>query len=64
MTKEQFEAALAENGASIASEPRIEIDGDYKYECFDNADGVEIGFIAWRGGEPNYVLHPIGGIEA
>jgi hypothetical protein len=59
MTKEQFETALASEGASIASEPRVEIDGDHKYECFDNNDGVEIGFIVWFKGEPKYIIHPI-----
>ncbi|WP_315833874.1 hypothetical protein [Bradyrhizobium prioriisuperbiae] len=50
-----FHAALAAAGIS-SQQPRIETDGDYKYECFDDAEGAEIAFISWHAGEPTYVV--------
>jgi hypothetical protein len=53
-TKRQFEAALARVSLSTRVEPRIELDGDCKYECFDDVDGNEVAFIAWQHGKATY----------
>jgi hypothetical protein len=53
-TKRQFEAALARVSLSTRAEPRIELDGDCKYECFDDVDGNEVAFIAWQHGKATY----------
>lgn len=58
ITKIQFEAALAEAGVPSWAEPRVENDGEYGYECFDDNDGNEIGFISYRSGAiVGYTVH-------
>lgn len=53
----EFEAALTAAGLSINNVTRVERDGGYLYECWDDADGHEIGFIKWIVPGPTYTLH-------
>jgi len=57
-TKNEFEAfVLANCGLTARTEPRRERDGEYLYECFDNADGDEIAFISYKAGAaPTYTI--------
>lgn len=58
MTKVEFEAAMDAAGIFNLSEPRVEQDGEFAYDCFDNADGEEVGFITYRSGEIlGYTIH-------
>jgi hypothetical protein len=46
-TKAEFEAFIVANcPMHVRQEPRIERDGDYRYECFDDAEGNEVAFIS------------------
>lgn len=55
--KQTFDAFVIENcPLHVRDEPRVEVDGDYKYECYDNADGEEVAFIAWHNGEATYTI--------
>lgn len=56
VTKIEFEAAINAHGLMIEKPTRSESDKGYLYECFEDADGQEIGFITWFGGEPAYTL--------
>lgn len=55
-TKEEFTRLVSRFGFGFGAriEPRIEVDGQYLYECFDTPDGDEIAFITWFDGEPTY----------
>lgn len=58
VSKPEFDAfVLANVGLLGRAEPRIERDGEYKYECYDNEEGAEIAFVAYRvGEEPTYSI--------
>lgn len=58
VTKSEFEAFVAANcPLGIRGEPRRERDGEYQYDCFDNADGEEIAFITYKiGNDPVYSI--------
>lgn len=47
-TKAEFEQFIATHCPMHArNEPRKERDGEYTYECFDDADGNEVAFIMY-----------------
>ena len=58
VSKESFETFINENcSLSMRSEPRRERDGEYSYDCYDNADGDEIAFVSYKTGEePSYSI--------
>ena len=35
----------------VVREPRQERDGEYWYDCYDNADGEEIAFVTYKTGQ-------------
>lgn len=37
--------------SSMIASPRTERDVEFSYECFDDADGNEVGFISYKTGE-------------
>lgn len=53
-----FEKFVAERCSSLMiAEPRVEKDGEYAYDCFDDADGNEVAFISYKAGEePTYTI--------
>lgn len=56
-----FDAFVAERcTTSMIASPRIEKDGAYEYECFDDADGNEVAFISWEKGEAAYIIRDEG----
>lgn len=47
-TKAEFEAFIVAHCPLHARlDPRIERDGGYRYECFDDYSGTEIAFISY-----------------
>lgn len=58
VTREEFEAIVAARcPLHVRQEPRIERDVEYSYECYDDEDGNEVAWIAYRTGEePAYYV--------
>lgn len=57
--KSSFDAAiLARASLSSRMEPRREQDGAYLYECYDDDDGREVGFVTYQSDRaPTYTIH-------
>lgn len=55
--KQTFEAFVIANcSMSMRAEPRVEVDGEFKYECYDNDDGEEVAFVSWHNGVATYTI--------
>lgn len=56
-TKAEFEAFVQANASRESRlSPRKESDVNYRYECYDDADGNEVAFISWRDGAATYTI--------
>lgn len=52
-----FDAFIAKRcSSSTIDHPRTERDGEFFYECYDDAEGAEVAFISWQASEPTYII--------
>lgn len=58
VSKNEFDGFIAANcPMHVRSEPRVENETEYQYECFDNAEGEEVAFITYKtGAAPVYTI--------
>ena len=60
-TKKEFETLMAKYAPSASRvSARWRANGEYLYECWDNDDGTEVGFISYHNGTATYHIRNLG----
>lgn len=55
VTASEFKKFIINNcPMHVRDEPRIERDGSFTHECFDDENGYEVAYISWEDGIASY----------